>query len=102
MTTEAVHGPDPQFRLTVPIPGKWYGLTLKGFYTSSPPDWTAGGVREWTFKSDDPASRLNELLGFRSIFLNWWFGQWVENGGSLNGGAQHWVNEINNEVAHLR
>jgi hypothetical protein len=101
MTTEAVHDPNPQFKITVPIWSKKYSLALSGYYTESPTNWTAGGVTEWRFKSDDPVSRLNELLGFRSIFLNWWLWQWVENGGDVRDGALCVVAEILNEVELL-
>jgi hypothetical protein len=59
-------------------------------------------VTEWQFKSDDPASRLNELLGFRSIFLKWWLGQWVKHGGDARDWALCVVAEILNEVDQLR
>jgi len=83
MTTEVRHGPDPTFEHQI-VPNSKYGLTVAGYYTTTA-GWTAGGVTTHQYASDRPEKRLNELLGMRSIFLNWWLDEWAAQGGSLPG-----------------
>lgn len=80
--TEVQHGSNPTFRHQ--ITGDGYELRIVGYNTTDP-DWTAGGAVDWKYDSAQAAKRLNELLGMRSIFLNWWLDEWAVQGGSLPG-----------------
>jgi hypothetical protein len=42
---------------------------------------TAGGVTAFKYKSDRDIKRRAELLGMRTIFLDWWGKEWVRLGG---------------------
>jgi hypothetical protein len=80
MSTEVKHGPSPSF--DADIRGE-YSVTVVGHYTTTQ-DLTAGGVTAFTYGSDQAAKRLNELLGMRTIFLEWWIDQWRAGNGPEN------------------
>ncbi len=40
-----------------------------------------GGVTAFKYKSDRDIKRRAELLGMRTIFLDWWGKEWVRLGG---------------------
>jgi hypothetical protein len=84
--TEVQHGQNPTFRPQ--ITGNGYELKIVTRPTG--PEWTAGGAVDWKYNSAQAAKRMNELLGLRSIFLNWWFREWLAQGGSLQQGAEQW------------
>lgn len=84
MSTEVVHGPNPTFDHQ--ITDSEYSLKLVGHYTTTE-GWTAGGVRAFEYASDREVKRRAELLGMRSIFLDWWIKEWVRLGADYQEGV---------------
>jgi hypothetical protein len=84
-----------------PDPGNGYELKIVGYQTTDP-EWTAGGAVDWKYDSAQAAKRMNELLGLRSIFLNWWFREWLAQGGSLQRGAEQVAGELIVELLNRR
>ncbi len=84
MSTEVKHGPNPTFNAQ--IKSDEYSVTVRGYYTTTP-GLTAGGVPAFKYKSGQAAKRRNELLGMRTIFLEWWIAQWVAHSGTFDEGV---------------
>jgi hypothetical protein len=88
MTTEVKHGPNPTFEHQ--ITGVEYSLTLVGHYTTTE-GWTAAGVTAFKYESDRDIKRRAELLGMRTIFLDWWVKEWIRLGGDYQEGVAQLV-----------
>jgi hypothetical protein len=87
MSTEVVHGPNPQFRSPLSASGP-YRMTIEGYYTQVE-GRTAAGVTDFEWVSERPAKRQAELLGMRTAFIDWFLLKWVEHGGSFEDGVRH-------------
>jgi len=76
------HGSEARTQPDVRTPnhGVEYSLTLVGHYTTIE-GWTAGGVTAFKYESDRDIKRRAELLGMRTIFLDWWVKEWIRLGG---------------------
>jgi hypothetical protein len=88
MATEVKHGPNPTFDHE--LSRGEYSATIVGHYTTTP-GWTAGGVTAAKYESDQDAKRRAELLGTRTIFLEWWVAEWVARGGVYEEGVAQLV-----------
>ncbi len=84
MATEVKHGPKPTFDALTK--GDGYSVTIRGYYTTTP-GLTAGGVTAFKYESSQSAKRRNELLGMRTIFLEWWIAEWVAHSGNYDEGV---------------
>jgi hypothetical protein len=69
MSTEVVHGPQPQFTATLQPDGS-YHVVITGHYTTQD-GLAAAGVTEVVWQSDRPVKRQAELLALRSAFIGW-------------------------------
>lgn len=87
MSTEVVHGREPQFRASLAVSGP-YRMTIEGYYTQVD-NLTAAGVTDCEWVSDRPAKRQAELLGMRTAFIDWFLMKWVEHGGPFDEGVRH-------------
>jgi hypothetical protein len=86
MSTEVVHGPNPQFRVPL-APGGPYRMTIEGYYATID-GLTAAGVTACEWVSERPAKRQAELLGLRTAFIDWFLLQWVACGGTFDDGVR--------------
>ena len=81
MSTEVVHGLNPQVRNPV-APGEPYRMTIEGYYTTVD-GLTAAGVTACEWQSERSAKRKAEILGMRTAFIDWFLLKWVEFGGTF-------------------
>lgn len=70
--------------------GVEYSLRLVAHYTTTE-GWTAGGVTSFKYESDRDIKRRAELLGMRTILLDWWGKEWVRLGGDYQEGVAQLV-----------
>jgi len=94
--TEVKHGANPVFEKPVNRGDKFSCEVVA--YSTSLPDWAAGGVTRYAFSSKNPSKRRAELLALRTCFLEWFREQYEGNGGSRQeaagqviGIAQGWL-----------
>lgn len=79
MSTSVVHGPRPRFE--IPVTRERFSVTVVGRYTKRD-GWAAGGITKYAYASRRQVKRRNELLVFRSCFLDWWLREWNRQGGT--------------------